>query len=325
MSQENCDFNVTMIQNLEPGWEEEWERIVRILINGKQDEIDRSNSMKKGRLYQACKGLTLEHPEEIEDFVIAISLNMQERVREQKLFQNFDPQKGTVLDFLCSRNYLQKVFQNFYGKERTQLCWAVSFEKNLHPNQEADEWINEVPDEREVSNEQRENREWVEDFMEKIFGDGSLVIRSPSKGSRLYQQAGLQLYLKLSQENQEMAAICGSVRNDVATALKLSDPQSNEALENAHWTAREKWRGKAEICYMKLKKGAFKKESTKECCEKQLSDYTQKRYFCPLETREIVRLLRLLDNNASQNLKRYREKLQFLLEDYRSQYEKIFS
>lgn len=74
-----------MIQNLEPGWEKEWERIEQILIDGKQDEIDRSNPMEKGRLYQACKGLAPEHPEKIEDFVISIFLNMQERVWKQKL------------------------------------------------------------------------------------------------------------------------------------------------------------------------------------------------------------------------------------------------
>lgn len=367
MSSEKGDFNIAMIQNLEPGWEQEWERIVLLLVSGESEFTSDENSMERGRLYQACRRVANASPHDftasIEDFTMWVLIRMSERVREQKLFQNYHPEKGSVLDFLCSASYLKKCFRGFHHRESPRLYNAyfvesssngVSAQEEMSKEQIEDtrgpsmkqHWATvetlqykveeknrttvkvlqyDVADTREPSVDEREFQESWAQFENKILGEGPLVIHCPPQGTRIYQQAGLQLYPKLSQEDVEMIAIHESLRNDVAKSLEISDSEANDTVEESHRSSQVRWKRKAEKYYVSLKKDRFRKEATREQCEKQLSEITFRRYFCPIVTQEIVRLLSLPDNNASQCLKRYREELKNLLQDYDAEYQFIES
>lgn len=341
MSSEKGDFNIAMIQNLEPGWEQEWERIVRLLVSGESESTSDENPMERGRLYRACRRVVNASPHDIttstkdftmiEDFTMSVLTLMSERVREQKLFQNYHPEEGHVLDFLCSASYLKKCFLGFHHRERTELCNACFFETSSNgvSAREEEEKLSEeekVEDIREPSVEKHEFLERWKQFENKILGEGTLVIHCSPQKARIYQQAGLQLYPKLSQENVEMIAIRVNLRNDVAKSLEISDSEANDTVEESHRSSQVRWTRKAEKYYVTLNKDRFRKEKMREQCEKQLSEITFRRCFCPIETQEIVRLLpSMSENNASQCLKRYREELQDLLQDYDAEYQSVES
>ncbi|MDO4571404.1 MAG: hypothetical protein Q4D38_13545 [Planctomycetia bacterium] len=295
------EFDVQKIQNLEEGWEVEWGRICEKILG----------NQGTGILFRKCCSVAGEDRSAVEDLVGEVCLIFNEKVRKQTLFANYREENGSVIDFLCSRKYLMRIFQAVQRKRHASFL--VLEDEQLKR-------IAELPCDSENQGVLIETRERLVQLYDKF---DSLVISCPKKSSRNYQQAGLQLYPRLSREEEEMVALHDDLLNSVAGIHEIPNDEADDTLCGSHRAANAQWNKAIEQDQKKLRRNNFRNDDNREKIEKKLSDALVRRHFCPIASREVAFLLKLGENAASQYVKRYREVLPEILGRYYSEYESI--
>lgn len=310
-------FDVQKVQNHEPGWEKEWKRITEGLLTA-EGNSDFSR-LEDGRLFRACRKASRDAPDTAE-FFSDMFVRYSEKAQNQTLFTSFDVQQGkNVLLFLCSVLYLRKYYKEFQRKSRIA---ALQFWDESTSTEGICEFS--MPDPQMLPSDQlaivREQRSALEELDRDLH---ALVIFCPKTKNRVRQQAGLQLYPRLSTSDEEMRKLRGTVCEDVRAARETSSETAEALIRKTHVDVMEILLQKIFKKRKKLEERRFRSESQRMNCRKQLNDLEFDRFFSPLQTAEIVFLLQVKKWDAMQRRNRYLGEIQSIFRDYFRRFEHI--
>lgn len=315
-------FDVQKVQNHEPGWEEEWNRIVAALLapESKATFEQKNPKLEDGRLFQACMKAT-HHAQDTDGFFSEIFTQYVEKAHNQTLFPKFDVLKTeNVLYFLCSVLYLRKLYKEFRRKSRISATYFSEQEQSVKKGKR----VSDLPDLRILPmDEMAVVLEQRHAFWELEKDLDSLVISCRKSPKRIRQQAGLQLYPRLSTTDKDMLELRDSVCGDVTSIHGTSREEAETLLRNTHKNVAENLCEKIITKRNDLLEKRFKSSSKLEKCRKQLNELVFDRFFCPLQVSEVMLLLKFSEMNAAQCRSRYHREIRSLLEVYFKRFEHI--
>jgi len=315
-------FNIQKIQNLEPGWEREWHLLLESLLFDEEEagpasfKEDYATSGPLGRL--CFQLLDFDQKWRLEDFVFFVCDQYCKRVERQTLFAKFDPEKGNPIQFLCSPKYLACYLKKFLTPPE-MVALPVLAQEN---GNDADEPVSgELPDEKSLKPEKViEQREMIALYKALT---SAMVINCPKAGTRIYEQAGLQLYEKLSEDDKQMIRLKTDARQNVANIHEITEIKADSKI-CAFYDA-DSMEIEEEIIRLeqKLRKNRYRSDVNHDKDRQKMIHLTKKYIFSPLSNRSLEVLMQMSAENVARCLSRYLEKLPELCDGYQKKFEEI--
>ena len=300
---------VNTIHELKPDWPRTWARLCSILL-GTPDAA--------GRLVAAVKSLPIRWPggeTDHDDFISDLLESYRRRAAKGTLLTSFDPERGGIEDFLCSRKVLRWRALRFLERR------AVRFPRDdFHGDEVGATAGNETPP--------RAPMEMSNEFHERIaifdwtLGNLPLQLsaRDRQKPTRVAQQAGLQLYPRVDWGDDVYRALHQHLASAVHPASPSADPYAT--LSAAHANAARVWRSRILDVAKKIdNEGRGVSEVARERLERRRAKWFFNEIFQPLKVPMLVKLLRITPNDAAARRRRYRNALPRLLAGLRAHHE----
>lgn len=304
-------FDVEKIHLHKIGWEDEWGQLAEALIG--TDDLE----FKKSILYESCAKIVNSSAGfktvPIDEFVSAVFCNYLERAEKQSLFTEFDVEKGDAIRFLCSWKNLKALFYAFRIENSSIRQFGNSKKKQTLSQVELDEDAPQYADTTPIMKEAAP----LKSLEERL---NALVIHRPKKGSRSYQQAGLQLYPRLSKTDAEMTELHDSARHDVAQIQENSESEADAQIQGKHHEAAVLLEENITKTYIRLKEKPCMNTKHREKLTDRMANLQRRQILFPLDSHVISELLNLKENTAVQCIRRYRLDLEELFEDYYKMY-----
>ncbi|MDD3585850.1 MAG: hypothetical protein PHQ75_01595, partial [Thermoguttaceae bacterium] len=217
---------------------------------------------------------------ELGDFSSCILEKYQEKVVEQTLFDNFDPNVCTVLQYLCSLSYLEKCYKSFRRRESAVSCRSLSENVGGKTNTTLGDTIasDEMTSDEKLIRHERCKK--VTALLESL---NSMIVHCPAPGTVVYNQTGLQLYPRLSTTNPEMVKLCDFSQAFVANTKNVSQSESDDVIRKTHVAAQTKWNRKYEEISGKLYRSTLSGLAKRREWRDQINEIFAEQYFRPLE------------------------------------------
>jgi len=299
---------IRRVKYLMPGWEYVWNKIATELC-GYGGE---------GRLAQAVKFLHLK-PQEAEDFVSFALCEFQKEISERKLLDDYDPDhpKANVYKYIFGKK--KKRLSQYYGKFRKETLF---FKGNLIRSEHKDKEGTPIPLEDSLMSIYREMSDIIRNNLKSLCArlcDEKLTLQlsENSKFDRIHEHAGLQLYPRLNDAittiQQLIDYVYGAVRkaNAMYTEPARTIAREHQEAEDRIQRTVEKYSDEL-FCLTKDKLKNTEPEKREKIKDKLLETDVE-RYFYPLATEQMMRLLNLQKNNVEQIHSRYKKRLPKLL------------
>lgn len=306
---------IRLLQDLAPGWKDVWINICNELAGENEG----------GRLYTAARSVMRRlglspNDDRINDCVNTILLFFMKHVVEKRLFVDYDPEKGNIYAWLCNPKAIRdassefrKQFRTYKFKSELSGDFIVIKMESFGSLKKDGE---ETNFEDTIKSQSREIDDSVFQRLEGICSrlcEEPLTIAVPPEGKRINrvtEYGGLQLYPRLDRTVEAILRLIDHVH----TAVRKADPLCGEPdrkIEWEHHEAEERICDKiAGYCDMLLKKILPETEIE---FRRKLNMATLERFFFPLDTGQVMRLLDLSKDAVYQRRKEYKERLPGIL------------
>lgn len=311
-------FDIQKIQNHDPGWEEEWGRVSEALLikDGYKPKNWEDDLSLTGPLGYVCRMLLEDEEWRTEEFIFYVFEQYCKRVERQTLFLKYDKEKGDPIAFLCSYNYINAYLKKFRSERVGNVLAEVG-----SGNDEENSDFDGLEDFKALTPE----KDLIQNKMLELYDSltSAIVINCPKAGSRLYEQAGLQLYTKLSKTHEKMVRLHDDTKHEIAEIHDTSETEADSKILDKHEHDSQIIEEKIFELNVSLKTNLYRSENKREKDKLKVVSLFQKYIFCPLLNPSLEMLLKMSADNVARCLSRYIEKLPDLCEGYQKLYDEI--
>ena len=313
-------FDIQKIHDHEEGWQDEWRRLLdTLLVNEDQKARNNDDDLTHwGPLGLACQALLRmkNRIHLLDDFITYVLDQYDRRVKKPSLFTRYNPEMGDPIVFLCSLEYLSNYLKKFDPSGLKVVSLYAPLEDELDEKS-----LKELADPTALTPQMT----IFYKKLHKLYASlaSSIVIRCPKPGSRMYEQAGLQLYPKLSIKNEKMVRLHDDTRQEIAEIHETTETAADSKIHKKHEDDSAKLDEKIIDLNLALKKNLYRNDDKRDQDAEKVLKLSKKLIFAPLSNASLVELLQMPAENVARSLSRYIGMLPFLFKDYQKIYDQI--
>lgn len=315
-------FDIQKIHKHEEDWQDEWGRLLEALLldENHKAQDEQEDLTHWGPLGRSCRML-LRMSDELpllDDFISYVLDQYVKRVEKQTLFGQYDPEKGDPIAFLCSFTYLLAYLKKYH----TEHLRYISLNEPVKLKDDDDDDVDNQPkDPQALTPEMVVVKRKLHMLFQSL--NSSVIIHCPKVGSRLYEQAGLQLYPRLSTKNEEMVRLHDDTKQKIAKIHNTTETTADSKINKKHHDECAELERKINDLNLDLKTNLYRKDDSRELDRQKVLILSKKLIFAPLSNASLVELLQMPAENVARCLSRYLEKLPDLFDDYQKIYDQI--